>query len=468
MSSKRKHFADERSELFFSLADNLDWLKELCQERNARFLGMVENVLMDEEDRDDISYRLGWVPNMVQSGDVSWVRRPRFYWLSHQVPDQPFFEIQRNDLGDKIRIIGDLEPEGLWLPEGMVWEAKGAGNRFATFTRPIPRRQPPPDPAGLYHTSEEGRRRWASDNFRYPPYTYEQGNLLTAPDGTLHKMPSYCREVLMGFLRGHTRLLDRELFKKEPFWRAEDVRCAAIGNTFHTTTVALLLGPILCSWNFIPVAPDPNMLHSQLYSEHLEDVYNGPSKSGTSDQASEVSEAGSLGREADLEELLEMEQPQPDLDEVAVHQVLMSRLVHHFLRKVEYRGSDIRVDTSLIFKPGSIPRTSVNPDKWVWKECRAFRWRRSEHINLLELRAAVHAIQWRARRGRFHSFRTMLLIDNQSILAVIAKGRSSSRSVNHLLRKLAALCCTLNIYLLVAWVDTTENPADQASRRFDE
>ena len=162
-----------------------------------------------------------------------------------------------------------------------------------------------------------------------------------------------------------------------------------------------------------------------------------------------------------------MEQPQPDLDEVAVHQVLMSRLVHHFLRKVEYRGSDIRVDTSLIFKPGSIPRTSINPDKWVWKECRAFRWRRSEHINLLELRAAVH-IQWRARRGRFHSFRTMLLIDNQSILAVIAKGRSSSRSVNHLLRKLAALCCTLNIYLLVAWVDTTENPADQASRRFDE
>ena len=267
-------------------------------------------------------------------------------------------------------------------------------------------------------------------------HLYEQGNLLTAPDGTLRKMPSYCREVLMGFLRGHTRLLDRELFKKEPFWRAEDVRCAAIGNSFHTTTVALLLGPILCSWNFIPVAPDPNMLHSQLYSEHLEDVYNGPSKSGTSDQASEVSEAGSLGREADLEELLEMEQPQPDLDEVAVHQVLMSRLVHHFLRKVEYRGSDIRVDTSLIFKPGSIPRTSINPDKWVWKECRAFRWRRSEHINLLELRAAVHSIQWRARRGRFHSFRTMLLIDNQSIFAVIAKGRSSSRSVNHLLRML--------------------------------
>ena len=35
-------------------------------------------------------------------------------------------------------------------------------------------------------------------------------------------------------------------------------------------------------------------------------------------------------------------------------------------------------------------------------------------------------------------------------------------------RKLAALCCVLNIYLLVAWVDATENPADQASRRFDD
>ena len=62
----------------------------------------------------------------------------------------------------------------------------------------------------------------------------------------------------------------------------------------------------------------------------------------------------------------------------------------------------------------------MDPTKWVWKECRAFRWRRSD---CLELRALLHCwIQWRARRDEFHSFRTMVLMDNQTILAVVAKG----------------------------------------------
>ena len=220
----------------------------------------------------------------------------------------------------KVKLIGDPEPEGLWLPEGMSWSGKDRNGRFATFTRPIPRKRPPPDPAGLSQTSEEGRSRWASDAFRYPPYTYEEGNLLLGADGRLHKLPSYCREVLMGFKRGHTRMLDRELFKGATFGQAEDVRCAAIGNSFHTTTVALLLGAILAKWGWIPVAPNSNMLNANLLSEHLEDVYQGPHKSGDSDLASEASRDRSPEHEEDLEELLVSEFPQPDLDEEHVHQ----------------------------------------------------------------------------------------------------------------------------------------------------
>ena len=211
LSSKRKHFEDERSGLFFSMANAMDALLELCDEKGIQFLGLVENVVMDEQDRDDISLRLGWMPRLAQSGDVSWVRRPRFYWLSTDLPDQPFFEIERHEFAVKVKLIGDPEPEGLWLPEGMSWSGKDRDGRFATFTRPIPRKRPPPDPAGLSQTSEEGRSRWASDAFRYPPYTYEESNLLLGADGRLRKLPSYCREVLMGFKRGHTRMLDREL-----------------------------------------------------------------------------------------------------------------------------------------------------------------------------------------------------------------------------------------------------------------
>ncbi len=158
---------------------------------------------------------------------------------------------------------------------------------------------------------------------------------------------------------------------------------------------------------------------------------------------------------------------QPEIDEVELNKNLMTRLVHVFLKKVEMRGSDIRLDTGNLFRADAYPRCAIDPLKWEWRHCRAFRWKRAEHINMLELRAALHAVQWRCRRAEYCDFRTMILIDNQAILAVIAKGRSSSKKVN-LLRRLTALCCSLNIYVLVCWVDTVDNPADEASRMFDD
>ncbi len=179
------------------------------------------------------------------------------------------------------------------------------------------------------------------------------------------------------------------------------------------------------------------------------------------------SAAGSLQGLVDDETLCLLDEPQPEIDDTVVHKGLMSRLMHLFLRRVELRGSDIRLDTGSLFRPDCCPRASVDPLKWEWRHCRAFKWKRSEHINLLEMKAALHAIQWRGRRSAYRDFRTMLLIDNQSVLAVIAKGRSSSRKVNLLLRRLAALCCALNVYLLVYRVDTADNPADEASRWYD-
>ena len=79
LSSERKHFQDERSGLFFSFADRLDDVKEVCKELSIRFVGLAENVVMDDGDRNDISYRLGWHPHLVEAGDTGWVRRPRFY-----------------------------------------------------------------------------------------------------------------------------------------------------------------------------------------------------------------------------------------------------------------------------------------------------------------------------------------------------------------------------------------------------
>ena len=55
LSSGRQHFKDERSALFYCFADPLDELQEVCKELGIRFVGLVENVVMDEADRNDIS-----------------------------------------------------------------------------------------------------------------------------------------------------------------------------------------------------------------------------------------------------------------------------------------------------------------------------------------------------------------------------------------------------------------------------
>lgn len=118
LSSERDHFRDERSGLFFAMADLLDDIKDLCKELEVKFVGLLENVVMDEEDRNDISYRLGWMPNFAESGDISTARRPRLYWLNRDVPQMPWMTVEREDVITRLTLSGPVEPdERLYLEQ---------------------------------------------------------------------------------------------------------------------------------------------------------------------------------------------------------------------------------------------------------------------------------------------------------------------------------------------------------------
>eukprot|EP00435_Cladocopium_sp_Y103_P046713 s2187_g13.t1 len=425
---------------------------------------MVENVKMDESDRDDISLELGWTPNLCESGDISRVRRPRFYWLSQDVPSLPWLIVDQGDVANKITLVGEVEPDELWIPEGFSWDGSGTNLRLPTFTRPIKRRRPPPDPAGLAYCSEAAKTRWQGDCYRYPPYTYEDRFLLKDSNGDFYKVPAGSRDILMGFPKGHTKKLDRELFAKAEESEEQDARQNALGNSFHTTTVATLLGAVLFHMGFLDQVRGPDVLLQLLIAEDAEGTsYWEDDQQSTTSQVEEPS----LAALEELEALQLLDREQEDLKDESQHKMLMCRLVSTFLRKVELRGSDLRLDSDTLFRPSACPRSSINPGKWEWKHCRAFKWAKVAHINILELKALMHAVQWRARWQRYHSFKTMILCDNQSVVAVVTKGRSSSKQVNHLLRRLASLCCALNLYLIIGWVDTSENPADKASRIYD-
>ena len=279
---------------------------------------------------------------------------------------------------------GPTERVGLWVPDDLVWEAADSGVKLPTFTRAIVRKKPPPDPAGLKTASQEALSRWQQDSYRFPPYVYEEKFLLTGEDGTLRKIPADSKELLMGFKRNHTKKLDRELYEKTPWQQSEDERQSALGNSFHTSTVALILGTLLFDMGFLKKALSPDELLQQLISEHLD----GGGDSCESVATPSLSSVGSATELEDMEadeKLMLLEGAPGDVDEAKIHERLMAQLVHQFLRIVEVRGSDIRLDTSVVFKPSAVPRTSIDPSRWAWKERRSFRWRRSQHINLLGL-----------------------------------------------------------------------------------
>eukprot|EP00435_Cladocopium_sp_Y103_P043342 s1615_g12.t1 len=101
---------------------------------------------------------------------------------------------------------------------------------------------------------------------------------------------------------------------------------------------------------------------------------------------------------------------------------LSVRLILQYLRRMEYRGSDIRLDLGVIFKGDTVRRTTIDPRRWLWKTGQSYRWGHKEHINLLELRAVLRSLEWRARKSNFHSCRFMHLSDSQIVLAVLTKG----------------------------------------------
>ena len=81
--------------------------------------------------------------------------------------------------------------------------------------------------------------------------------------------------------------------------------------------------------------------------------------------------------------------------------------------------------------------------------------------------SAPFTFEWRLRNQAFGSCRALHLTDSQVALAVATKGRSSSKSLNRLLRKFAALQIAGGVWPLLAYVDSAKNPADGPSREYE-
>lgn len=474
LSSLRQHLDDPRSALFFDLAERLKWIQDIAVSMKIWSARFCENVVGDEADVEQMSKELDMDPVMVCASDVSRVRRPRLYWASTGMDDHGSFTREYHGAVERLRFCGPVEPMEMVCDEGWVWP-QGVMDETAklpTFTRAIPRKKAPPSPAGLGSCDELTVERWQRDRMQFPPYTYKAEHLFRHEEtGEVRVANANERELLMGYPKGYTSAL----FKKKASAPEEEnehevARKAAIGNSFHCVVMSILLDLWLWSRKIRTEPRGAERIIKEWHQEMKSRMDDGIDESEgeelkTTEEESE-SERLALVSEHQLRRRYSIRPSDQEFGSEKVKE-LSQALVHHYLRRMELRGSDVRLDVGLFYRPDAAPRTSVDPGRWSWTVAHSYPFRTAEHINVLELRAILHTLEWRARTSIFHSCRFLHLSDSQVCLGVLTKGRSSSRKVNRLLRRVCSLCIALDLYPLWAWIESRLNPADEPSRRYE-
>ena len=470
LKKQRRHLDDPRSKLFYEAVRIFRLVEKWTTDIGAWLIELLENVVADAEDVATMSEALGMEPYLVEAGDFSRVRRPRLYWISPPPKKMSGVQTKEEQLYTKVKYEAPVEPLEVVFKDGATWPGLELypDLKLPTFTRCIPRRKPPPDPAGLGFVSEAEKQRWVDDGFRYPPYTYDTRYMILDKEGSLRPCKASEREVLMGYPRGFTTaMLKKTPATKEEAKAAEDTRCAALGNSFHVRAVAFLLDQVASSMG-IKRYKGPDQISQEMIRDQQREeerqmaILEEEEEFAKSPEEETQSVAGALWLEGMADRPVKFQSPEEELEE---SKRLSTQLVMAFIRRQEFRGSDVRLDIGTLYKPDAFPREGINPKKWLWHVGLSYAFRHPAHINELELIALVRTFGWRLRSAQFGNCRALHLTDSQVALAVAVKGRSSSRRLNSHLQKFAALQVAGGVYPLLAWVESEANPADEPSRR---
>lgn len=355
---------------------------------------------------------------------------------------------------DFVELQGNRIGWDCWAKKG--WKPVCSSCILPTFTRAIPRERPPYKPAGLSTSSAAALERWKCHGFRYPPYTYEEKFMMTN-GSTMRPVSASEREVILGFSPGYTRLALPPREAKVKTEDYEDIRCSLLGNTFSIQVVAWLLGQLLAQTGFLPSLPTP------------QDVI---------DYCSPL-EAARISMDANAELVLSSLQGGPALSEPPLTYDALDEgpvegsraaktLIFRLSRGSSYKGNDIRILPGGLLDTTSFPRRAFPSKWWRWRTVISFRFRHAfgkEHINVLELRAALSAFKWRARKSKNLGTRFLHLLDSQVNLGAIGKGRSNSRGLASVLEQVSAVLLAADFHPFGAYIRTDDNPADAPSRQ---
>ena len=145
-----------------------------------------------------------------------------------------------------------------------------------------------------------------------------------------------------------------------------------------------------------------------------------------------------------------------------------SRILSYTVPRVDGDRSSLQRPDKGISR--TAPRTHVSSDLLSlerWKVVDQGRWSSKDHITLGEARVVVKLLRRVAGSKKWHDLILFSLQDNAAVAGAYGKGRSPSWPLLRLCRQKSSACLLANLRLILPWVNTSLQPADDTSREED-
>ena len=345
---------------------------------------LYENVVMDREDLEVQSAKIGRTPLMNEAADVLWCRRLRLYWLKNLplVMGSDASILEEQQVGPAglalpvLKLQCEKPPLDTFLRKNCVKLAQ-PNELFFCFARPQPRAEPPSAPAGFERCNQKTLGRWKGDGYRLAPYQYQDSNLVKGADGPRRLLADEQLRML-GYNSDHLELKQK---------MTEDRKGQLVGNTFPVVVVARLL----CGLALTEEQAKERNLCNEIWTilSTLESRVTQLKAAGWAARFG-MSAGAVVGqfRLRTSEPGIDSRLARPT-DALSDEQLL----VYLITRAASHRGTDCKVDAGVPYCASDFCRRSVDPTLWEWKVLMSYRWKSTGHINALEAIAILDLLR---------------------------------------------------------------------------
>ena len=401
---------------------------------------------VDAADRSAMTCSFGNLPYKIDAAGLSLCKRNRFYWFDWVVQVEQGVTTQIPPDAEPTsfgKVFFDVEIREEWFLPPKWSMAGGPQHRLPTFTASAPKANPGSTPAQCEACSPADREKWAHDRRRFPLYQYQHINGLIHPRHGWRMPGVLDRESCLGFPLDYTLKIFKKQERKAKPLEHEDARLSALGHSWSVPVLAVLFKNLLAP---LGVCQDISV------GDLVERLRPGSGNSVVPLNMFLARPPWPPGRAC----LVTSNQ---------------STFVQRLCSLVSSKGSDVllHAGTEPVL-PTDRLRNTMPVRMWRWEPICGWQWREpkahasSEHINRLEMRAALTAIKWRIQRQGLRGRRFLHLLDSLVSLQILNKGRTSSRKLESIVRRISAWILCSGNHVFLGYVDTKLNPADRPSR----